>query len=90
MENMAVHWSWQRTPGTTKENGEQNKLSNYPSQVLEVNIWANFDCNSLSMSGFWRDFIVLRMARLAVIRTIEVPKPLEQDSQSMPHIIDLI
>lgn len=43
MEERATRWSQQRV-GTTAEEEGQNKLDNYPNQVLTTNVWANGDC----------------------------------------------
>lgn len=50
IQDVVAHWSLQKTAGSTAENGEQNILDNYLSQVMTTNILVNGDTKVDSVS----------------------------------------
>lgn len=76
----------QRTFGTKAEEGEQNKLVNYPSQALTTNIWVNRDSNINYVSQWNLEEFTHRWSELHSI--LELLKPLEQNPWRMLHMGD--
>lgn len=87
MENMAVHWSLQSTTGTIAEGGVQDKLDNYPSQVLAPNIWIN-GVSKLDYVMHWtlEGSVILGLARKPIaFGTIGTTEAGPLEHASSPH-----